>query len=83
MAEEPTDAVFIILKQIQATLAEHSRRFNDMDARFDKVDHRLGELHDSAITALGLAGHANVRHDSVSQRIDELTRRVEALEKTR
>ncbi len=80
---EPTDAVFVILKQIQESLAEHSRRFNDMDARFDKVDHRLEDLHDSAITALGLAGHAHVRHDSVSQRLDELTRRVEALEKTR
>ena len=80
---EPTDAVFTILKQIQETLASHSRRFDDMDGRFDKVDHRLDELHDSAITALGLAGHANVRHDSVAQRLDELARRVEALEKAR
>ena len=83
MAEEPTDAAFIILKQIQETLADHSRRFNDMDPRFEEVDHRLGELHDSAITALGLAGHANVRHDSVTQRLDQPTRRIEALEKTR
>ena len=80
---EPTDAVFVILKQIQETLVEHSRRFNDMDGRFDKVDQRLGELHDSAITALDLAGHANVRHDSVSHRLDELARRIEALEKAR
>jgi tetrahydromethanopterin S-methyltransferase subunit G len=80
---EPTDAVFTILKQIQETLADHSRRFDNIDGRFDRIDRRLEELHDSTITALGLAGHANVRHDAVAQRLDELTRRVEELERAR
>ena len=80
---KPTDAVLTILKQIQETLAEHSRQFSHIDSRFDKIDRRLDEAHDSTITALGLAGHANVRHDAVAERLDELTRRVEELERAR
>lgn len=80
---EPADAVMRILQQIQETLADHSPRFDRIDGRFDKMDRRLDEMHDSTITALGLAGHANIRHDGVSERLEDLTRRIEDLERTR
>ena len=57
MAKQPDDLVLRILKQIQATQAEHGKRF-------DQVERRLDEIHDGMITALGLASHANVRQDT-------------------
>ena len=80
---EPTDAVMLILKQIQDTLSEHSKRFDRIDGRFDKMDRRMDEMHDSTITALGLAGHANIRHDGVNDRLEDLTRRIERLEQAK
>ena len=96
MADEPESATIRILQQIQATLADHTRRFEQidgrfeqidarfeqvdrrfqrmqeqMDYRFDAVDRRLTEVLDTAITALGSAGHANVRHDNVQHQLSE------------
>jgi hypothetical protein len=42
---------------------------------------RLDELFESSTMALGLAGHANVRHDTVQKQLEELRDRVERLEK--
>jgi hypothetical protein len=80
---KPTDSVLLILQQIQATLAEHTRLHQDHSRRFDKIDRRMDEMHDSRISAVGLAGHANLRHDSVNDRPQDLTRRVEELERTK
>ena len=81
---EPSDELMMeILRQIHATQGDHTPRFDDQAGRFQRVEKPLDELHESMITALGFAGHANVRHDTVSEKLDDLTRRVEALEEKR
>ena len=80
MAREPDNAVLVILRDIQQTLAEHGRRFDKMDQRFEGIEKRLDDIHEGMVTALGMSAHAHVRHDSVERRLDELTRRVEKLE---
>jgi hypothetical protein len=45
MAKQPDDLVLRILKEIQQTLADHGRRF-------DQVDRQLDEIHRGMITAL-------------------------------
>lgn len=73
MAKEPVDATQRILRQIQETLAEHGRMLKSMSMRVD-------ELRNGMIAALGLAHNADLRHNSVQNEIEELKRRVEAIE---
>ena len=80
MPKQPSDLVLRILKDIQGTLAENRKRFDQIDQRFDRIDQRLDEINDGMITGLGLAGHANVRHESVRKEIDEPKRRIKRLE---
>jgi hypothetical protein len=83
MAKEPEDAVLRILKNIQTTLADHSKRFDSVDGRFDRVDRRLEDVHEGMITSLGLAGHAHVRQNGLQKEIDDLKKRVKRLETKR
>jgi septation ring formation regulator EzrA len=80
MARQPDDAVIRILQEIQSTLAEHGRMHKEHRQAFGRIERRLDELHESTITALGLASHANVRHSTVQDEIEDLKRRVEQLE---
>jgi hypothetical protein len=72
MAKQPIDLVLPIL-DIQRTLSDHGKRF-------DHIEQRLDEINDSMIASLGLASHANVRHESVRKDIDDLKKRVKRLE---
>jgi hypothetical protein len=45
MAKQPENLVLRILKEIQQTLAEHGRRF-------DQLDRRLDDIHRGMVTAL-------------------------------
>ena len=74
MAKEPDNVVLMLLREIRATQDEHSHPLEPMERRID-------EVHEGMITSLGLAGHAHVRHDSLEKRLDDLTRRVDRLEK--
>ena len=51
--------------------ARFERMQTQIDHRFDQVDRRLSEVLDTAITALGSAGHSNVRHETVQHQIAE------------
>lgn len=73
MAKEPVDATQRILRQIQETLADHGRLLQS-------VSNRLEEVRNGMIAALGLATNADLRHNVVQHEIEELRRRVEALE---
>jgi hypothetical protein len=83
MAKQPEDLVVRILRDIQQTLADHTKRFDTIDERFDRVEHRLTDVNDGMVTALGLAGHAHVRDDSIQKEIDGLKKRVKRLEAKR
>ena len=80
MAKQADDMVLRLLQQIQSTLAEHGKMHEEHRKSFARIEHRLDEVHDSTITALGLAGHANVRHDAVQNEIEALKVRIERLE---
>jgi uncharacterized coiled-coil DUF342 family protein len=78
--QEPTSATERIRRQIQETLAGHTRRFDEITGRFDKLDKRLDEHHEGIITALGMSANANVLHETVRREIEELRRRIQRLE---
>ncbi|MEZ5787493.1 MAG: hypothetical protein R3D62_13735 [Xanthobacteraceae bacterium] len=71
MAREPEDAVLRILKNIQLTLSEHTKRFDNMAPRFDRIDRRMEEVHERMITSLGLASHAHVRQNGIQKELDD------------
>jgi hypothetical protein len=73
MAKQPDDLVIRILRDIQSTLADHSKRF-------ESVPERLDEINDGMIAALGLASHAHVRDDSMKKDINDLKKRIKRLE---
>jgi len=75
MAKPPEDLVVRILRDIQSTLADHGKRFDRIDQRFDGLGQRLDEPNEATITALGLASHAHVRDDSMKKDINDLKRR--------
>jgi len=83
MAKQPEDLVVRILRDIQHTLADHSRQFGEIRQQFVHVDRRFDELNDGMITSLGLASHAHVRQDGIQKEIDNLKKRIKRLEEKR
>jgi hypothetical protein len=73
MPKQPEDLVVRILREIQATLANHTKRFEHLEQRMDDV-------HEGMVTALGLASHAHVRDDSMRKEINDLKKRMKRLE---
>ena len=80
MPNEPDDLVLRILKEIQATLAEHGRTLTDHTRSFEDVKRRLDDIHEGMITSLGLAGRAHVRHEVIQREIDDIKERLKRLE---
>jgi septal ring factor EnvC (AmiA/AmiB activator) len=80
MPKQPEDLTLRILKGIQATLSEHSKRFDRIDHRFEGLGQRLDEINEGMIAALGLASHAHVRDDSMKKDINDLKKRIKRLE---
>lgn len=80
MADEPTELVLRLLREIRSEVSE-VRRVQDLhSAKFAEHGHRLEEIHESLYAALGMSAHANVRHDAVQKQLDELRERVARLE---
>ena len=80
MTEDSSNLILRLLRDIRVRLDEHDKRFDRMEQRFDKIDQRLEEMHESMYTALGLAAHSNIRHDTVRSEIEGLKERVVRLE---
>ena len=73
MPKEPDNVVLKLLREIRSTQDDHA-------GKLDKMPSRLDELHESMTYALGLSAHANVRHEAVQKKIDELEKRIKKLE---
>ena len=81
MAKEPENLVISILREIPGTLATEGRDLAEIKADLRRQGVRIDELFESSTMALGLARHANVRHETVQKQLEELRDRVERLEK--
>ena len=83
MAKEPDDLVVRLLRDIQSTLAQHGRFHEDHTRRFKELERLQAQIRDSSMTALGLAGNANIRNDVTERRLEKREERVERLEADR
>ena len=81
MTKDPTDATPMILRDIQATLAEHTKMLKEQGADIKGMRREMHEWQESTATALSFAGHANIRIESLQKPVDALTERLERLER--
>jgi len=80
MAKEPDNLVLKMLRDIRATIDEHTKLFEKAEKRFDKIDKKLEEMSESLTYSLGTSMHANVRHETVQKKLDALEQRIKRLE---
>ncbi|MDD9909822.1 MAG: hypothetical protein OXR62_09035 [Ahrensia sp.] len=73
MADDRSDLILRLLREFRGD-------FDNIKERLDGIEQRMDEVHESMYTALGIAGHANVRHDSVSAEIKAIKARLTKLE---
>lgn len=76
MANEPIDLVLIHLREIRATLAEHSARFERIDERFDQMQAQMDERFDQVDERFA---QIDGRFVQMSKRFDRLEKRFEDL----
>ena len=81
MADHPIDSTEMILRDIQRTLSEHTRMLNEQSGNIRDMRRELHDWQETTATALGFAGHANVRIESLQKQVDELTARLDRLER--
>jgi hypothetical protein len=81
MASEPDNLVLTLLREMRTAISDIRATQDEQSRRLIHIETRVDEMHESMITGLGLAAHANVRHDGVEKRLADLTKRVERLEK--
>jgi tetrahydromethanopterin S-methyltransferase subunit G len=72
MTKQPEDLVVRISRDIQRTLAEHTKKFAVVDRRFDEIEQRLDDVNDGVVAALGLVSRADIRYEAVDKRLKEL-----------
>ena len=80
MADISNELIFETLKSVQAEVAKMARKQHEGVARFDKIDQRLDEIHETMYATAGYAVHANVRHDSVASELADIRQRLAKLE---
>jgi hypothetical protein len=97
MANESENLVLVQLREIRATLAEHSARFDRIDERFAQMDRRFDEMRLLLGHTIGVATTAYVRSQEIDRRyelsegeqrslrdrVDQLERRVAKVEEDR
>ena len=81
MAEKPVSMTDRLLRDIQATLAEHTRMLKEQGVDIKGMRREMHEWQESTATALGFAGHANIRIESLQKQVDALLDRIERLER--
>jgi hypothetical protein len=79
MAKQPEDLVLRILRDIQATLTEHTRLLDDHTRRFERLEKQLENLQKAVTYSLGQSTHTQFRQSQQESRIDELFEQLEKL----
>ena len=80
MAREPDNLVLIPLREIGETQQDHTRLLNEHSEEFRRLRADLQEWQETTATAAGFAFHANVRHEAVQRKLNELEERLKRLE---
>ena len=80
MAQELDDSVLQILKDIRATLAEHSRFHEERRQAFSELRDDMRSANQNAVYAMGLATMSQRDGEATKARVAALETRVQRLE---
>jgi predicted nuclease with TOPRIM domain len=86
MANEPDNLILLHLREIRATLAEHSARFDRIDERFTQIDLRFAQI-DERFTQMDLRfaqiderfTQMDLRFAQIDERFDRMEQRFDDL----
>lgn len=80
MTEDTESMILRLLREYRSDFDEIRNRLNDHTRRFDILERRMEEVHETLYTAAGIAAHANVRHDHVARELEDIKARLKRLE---
>jgi len=83
MPKQPEGLVVRILRDIQSTLAGHTRTLAAHTEQFEHIEQHLDDLRQGKVAALGLGTEAHVRDLDLRKDINDLKKRVKRLETRR
>ncbi|MGQ0446347.1 MAG: hypothetical protein ACT4O2_14790 [Beijerinckiaceae bacterium] len=83
MTDEPESIVPRLLREIREILDAHSGMHRKHQEALEALNRKIDAWQETTATGIGLAVHANVRHESLETRLENLERRVEEIESSR
>lgn len=83
MSEEPDNLTLRLLREIREILDTHSGMHRQHQESFETLNRKIDAWQETTATGVGLAVHANVRHESIEARLESLERRMEEIERSR
>ena len=81
MTKNVEDMTQRMLREIQATLAEHGKLLSRNSTTIEAMRKEMHDWQETVATASGFAVHANVRNQHFEVELKALRKRVEKLEK--
>ena len=83
MGKEPDNLVLAPLREIRQKQDEQGIDLAAQKSELRKLNQSIEDWKETTATSAGLAFHANVKTDRLDRRIDDLTQRIERLEKAK
>jgi hypothetical protein len=80
MVDNVEDHTLRLLQDIWQSVNGLREILNDHGGRLNRIEQRIDEVHETMYQVAGFAMHANVRHDTVTERLKVLEERVGRLE---
>jgi septal ring factor EnvC (AmiA/AmiB activator) len=81
MAKEPDNLVLELLREMRGDVRTLRERSEEHADELRKIRKEIHSWQETTATGVGFAMHANVRLETVEQRFEDLTKRIERLEK--
>jgi hypothetical protein len=83
MAQAPDNLILKLLREMRGDLTDIKVKQEDHSEQFKHIRKEMSDWQETSATAAGFAVHANLLHEGVAKKIDELTARIERLENTK
>jgi hypothetical protein len=80
MAKEPENLILELLRDMRSDMHVLRERSEEHSDELKKIRKEMHNWQETTSTGIGFAMHANIRLETVEQRFEDLTKRIERLE---